>query len=159
MKRKSDAPEALDQHLADTRDIRPPETIRSDDAPELKDGRFAEICRKRHIKREFTSASAPRLNGVAERGLTLIEKVAKVGLEHVQYIVGGQKNSFILFIMEVTECPAQQLYWPASSGRIVCSRVPPVCRHRPVLYPRGIATLPRSTQPRSADKGILFQKA
>ena len=77
MKRKSDAPEALDQHLADTRDIRPPETIRSDDAPELKDGRFAEICRKRHIKREFTSASAPRLNGVAERGLTLIEKVAK----------------------------------------------------------------------------------
>ena len=36
VKHKSDAPEALDQYLADTRDICPPEIIRSDDAPELK---------------------------------------------------------------------------------------------------------------------------
>ena len=63
--------------MADTRDIGPPEIIRSDDAPELKGGRFAKICRKHHIKREFTSASTPQLNGVAERGLTPIEKVAK----------------------------------------------------------------------------------
>ena len=62
--------------MADTRDIGPPEIIRSDDAPELKGGRFAKICRKHHIKREFTSASTPQLNGVAERGLTM-EKVAK----------------------------------------------------------------------------------
>ena len=71
VKHKSDAPEALDQYLADTRDIGPPEIIRSDDAPELKGDRFAEICRKHHIKREFSSASTPQLNGVAERGLTL----------------------------------------------------------------------------------------
>ena len=77
VKLKSDAPEALDQYLADTRDIGPPEIIRSDEAPELKGARFAEICRKHHIKREFTSASIRQLNGVAERGLTLIEKVAK----------------------------------------------------------------------------------
>ena len=32
------------------------------------------------------------------------------------------------------------IYWPATSSRIVYSRVPPVCQHRPVLYPRGIAT-------------------
>ena len=77
VKHKSDAPEELNQYLADTRDISPPEIIRSDDAPELKGGRFAEICRKHHIKRGFTSASTPQLNGLAERGLTLIEKVAK----------------------------------------------------------------------------------
>ena len=77
VKHKSDAPEALHQYLADTRDIGPPEIIRSDDEPELKGRRFIEICRKHHIKREFTSASTPQLNGVAERGLTLIEKVAK----------------------------------------------------------------------------------
>ena len=35
------------------------------------------ICRKHRIKREFTSADRPQLNGVAERGLTLIEKLAK----------------------------------------------------------------------------------
>ena len=51
MNHKSDAPEALDHYLADTRDIGPPEIIRSDDAPELKGGRFAEICRKYHIER------------------------------------------------------------------------------------------------------------
>ena len=50
MENKSDDPEALDQYLADTRDIGPLEIIRSDDAPELKRGRFAEICRKHHIK-------------------------------------------------------------------------------------------------------------
>ena len=32
------------------------------------------------IKREFTSASTPQLNGVAERGLTLIEKLAKASV-------------------------------------------------------------------------------
>ena len=63
--------------MADTRGIGPLEIIRSDDAPELKGGRFAEICRKHHIKREFTSASTRQLNGVAERGLTLIGKVEK----------------------------------------------------------------------------------
>ena len=39
--------------------------------------KFDEICRKLHIKRELTFANTPQLNGVAERGLTLIEKVAK----------------------------------------------------------------------------------
>ena len=34
-KHKSDAPEALDQYLADTRDVVSPEIIHSNDAPEL----------------------------------------------------------------------------------------------------------------------------
>ena len=53
--------------MADTNAAGPPKIIRSDDAPELMGGRFAVICRKLNIKREFTSA--PQLSGVAERGL------------------------------------------------------------------------------------------
>ena len=77
MRKKSESPDALDQFLADTREYGPPKIIPTDDAPQLKAGKFDEICRKLHIKREFTSANTPQLNGVAERGLTLIEIVAK----------------------------------------------------------------------------------
>ncbi len=77
LRRKSDAPEGLEQFLADIRDVGIPEIISSDDASELKGGLFSDICRKLRIKREFTSADTPQYNGVAERGLTLIEKVAK----------------------------------------------------------------------------------
>ena len=77
MRRKSESPDALDQFLADTREYRPLKIIRTDDAPQLKASKFDEICRKRHIKRKFTSANTPQLNRVAERDLTLIEKVAK----------------------------------------------------------------------------------
>ena len=77
MRKKSESLDALDQFLSDTREYGPPQIIRTDDAPQLKAGKFDDICRKLHIKREFTSANTPQLNGVAERGLTLIEKVAK----------------------------------------------------------------------------------
>ena len=77
VKHKSNAPKALDQYLVDTRDIGRPEIIRSDDAPELKGGRFAETCTKYHINREFNAARTPQLDGVAGRGPTLIEEVAK----------------------------------------------------------------------------------
>ena len=76
-RKKFESPDALDQFLADTREYGPPKIIRTDDAPQLKAGKFDEICRKLHIKRKITSANTPQLNGVAERGLTLIEKVAK----------------------------------------------------------------------------------
>lgn len=77
MKTKSEAPDKLLQYIADTSQVGPIGIIRSDNAPELMYGEFAEICRKNGIKREFTSANTPQLNGVAERGLTLIEKLAK----------------------------------------------------------------------------------
>ena len=41
---------------------------------------------------------------------------------------------------EITERLPQQLYWSATSSRIVYSRVQPVCQHRHVLSPRGVAT-------------------
>ena len=84
MKKKSESPDALDQFLADTREYGPPKITRTDNAPQLKAGKFDEICRKLHIKREFTSANMPQLTGVAERGLTLIEKVAKASAYQVK---------------------------------------------------------------------------
>ena len=83
MRKKSESPDALEQFLADTREYGPPKIIRTDDPPQFKAGKFDEICRKLHIKREFTSASTPQLNGVAERGLMLIEKVAKASTNQV----------------------------------------------------------------------------
>lgn len=55
---KSDAPEALEKYVQDARDVGLPLIIRSDEAPELQYGRFAEVCRTLGIKREFTSCSA-----------------------------------------------------------------------------------------------------
>lgn len=77
IKKKAEAPDTLNLYIADTKEIGMPHVIRSDDAPELMGGRFAEICREHNIKREFTSASTSQLNGVAERGLTLVSRVAK----------------------------------------------------------------------------------
>ena len=53
--------------------------IRSDDASEFMYGRFSDM-QELGIKLECTSASTPQLNGVAERGLTLIEKLAKASV-------------------------------------------------------------------------------
>ena len=64
MRKKSESSDALDQFLADTRGYGPPKIIRTDDAPQLNTGKFDEICRKLHIKREFASANTPQLNGV-----------------------------------------------------------------------------------------------
>ena len=78
MKSKSEAPDKLLQYMADTSQDDNIENIRTDNAPELMGGEFDDICFKNGgIKREFTSANTPQFNGVAERGLTLIEKLAK----------------------------------------------------------------------------------
>ena len=77
MRNKSESPDALDRFLADTKEYEAPKIICTDDALELKAGKFDEILRKLHIKRYFTSTITPQLNGVAECGLTLIDKVAK----------------------------------------------------------------------------------
>ncbi|CAN0394375.1 unnamed protein product, partial [Scytosiphon promiscuus] len=77
LRSKDEAPIALEEWLTDVRSVGVPKIIRSDDANELRGGRFGEIWRTHRIKREFTAADRPQLNGVAERGLTLIAKLAK----------------------------------------------------------------------------------
>ena len=50
--------------------------VRSDDGGEFNEGKFDKLCRERNIKQEFTTADSPEYNGVAERGLTMIESAA-----------------------------------------------------------------------------------
>ena len=58
----------------------PVETVRTDDAAEFKVGAFADLCRKRGIRQEFTTADSPQFNGVAERGIPKIESVGKAAI-------------------------------------------------------------------------------
>ena len=55
----------------------PVEAVRTDDAAEFKGGAFADLCRERGIRQEFTSADSPQFNGVAGRGIALIESAGK----------------------------------------------------------------------------------
>ena len=76
---KSDAAEAFKQFLADLRvEGIPSEVVivRSDNGGEFNQGEFGQLCRERNIKQEFTTADSPEYNGVAERGLAMIESAA-----------------------------------------------------------------------------------
>ena len=62
------------QYLADYRFTGVPwpiETVRTDDAAEFKGGAFADLCRERGIRQEFTAADSPQVNGVAKRGIAI----------------------------------------------------------------------------------------
>ena len=39
-------------------------------------GKFEKLCRERKINQEFTTADNPEYNGVAQRGLAIIESAA-----------------------------------------------------------------------------------
>ena len=76
---KSDAAEAFEKCLADLRVEGVPSevvVVRSDYGGEFNEGKFGKLCRERNIKQEFTTADSPEYNGVAERGLAMIESAA-----------------------------------------------------------------------------------
>ena len=50
--------------------------VRSDDGGQFMEGKFGKLCRERKRKQEFTTADSPAYNGVAERGLVMIESTA-----------------------------------------------------------------------------------
>ena len=91
---KSDAGSAFRSFLASVRADGIPslvEVVRSDNGGEFFGGEFASVCNELLIKQEFTPAYNPQYNGVAERGLGLIEEAAmaariqaKVLFRHVQ---------------------------------------------------------------------------
>ena len=51
-------------------------TVRSDNGREFFGGAFEELCRKRGIKQDLTTADSPKHNGVAGRALGLINDAA-----------------------------------------------------------------------------------
>ena len=52
------------------------EIVRSDNGGEFFRGEFESLCNERLIKQEFTPAYSPQHNGVAERGLGIMEAAA-----------------------------------------------------------------------------------
>ena len=80
MRSKDEVSRYFRQYLADYRFTGVPcpvETVRTDDAAEFKGGAFADLCRERGIRQEFTTADSPQFNGVAERGIVVIEPAGK----------------------------------------------------------------------------------
>ena len=79
LKHKSDAASAFRSFLASVRaDGKPSlvEIVRSDNGGEFFRGEFESLCNELLIKQEFTPAYSPQYNGVAERGLGIIEAAA-----------------------------------------------------------------------------------
>ena len=52
--------------------------VRSDDGGKFSEGKFGRLCRDRNTKQEFTTADSPEFNGVAERGLAMIESASSL---------------------------------------------------------------------------------
>ena len=80
MRSKIEGIKYFSQYLADYRFTGVPfpvEVVRTDDAAEFKGGAFADLRRERGIRQEFTTADSPQFNGVAERGIALIELAGK----------------------------------------------------------------------------------
>ena len=79
MSHKSDVANAFKQFLVDVRADGIPSVVQyvqSDDGGEFRGGEFKQVCLDYGIKQEFTTARTPQLNGVAERGLHLIQEAA-----------------------------------------------------------------------------------
>ena len=76
LQHKSDAVVAFETFLADTRTSGSVEIVRSDNGGESK-GRFRELCIRNRITQEFTTPHCPRLNGVEERAIAVIEAMQK----------------------------------------------------------------------------------
>ena len=65
----------IKRYLADYRFtgvLCPVETVRTDDAAEFEGGAFADFCRERGIRQEFTTADSPQF-----RGIVMIESAGK----------------------------------------------------------------------------------
>ena len=83
MRSKDEVSKYFRQYLADYRFTGVPcpvETVRTDDAAKFKDEAFADLCRERGIKPEFTTADSPQFNGVAERAIAMTESAGKAAI-------------------------------------------------------------------------------
>ena len=79
LRHKSDASAKFEQFLSDVRGHGDVECVRSDNGGEFTSRAFTSICNRHRIKQEFTTADSAMYNGVAERGLGIIETTAMAG--------------------------------------------------------------------------------
>ena len=89
MRSKSEVSKYFKQYLADHRFSGTPylvKTVRTDDAAEFKSGYFADLCRERGIRQEFTTANSPQFTGAVERGVAMIESTRKAASIQAKYM-------------------------------------------------------------------------
>ena len=129
------------QYLADYRFTGVPcavETVRTDDAAEVKGGAFANLCRERGIRQEFTTADSPQFNGVAERGIATIESAGKAAIIEAGVNVPGMGIPFgnSLWI--------PQVYWAYHALNSTATTSNPQCM---TLYEMWYGKVPTSPFP------------
>ncbi|CAN0511440.1 unnamed protein product, partial [Discosporangium mesarthrocarpum] len=67
-------------------------TVRSDDGGEFLGGSFGALCRDFRVRQEHTCVDTPQLNGVAERGLGLIDSAQLSGRLQASELFGLAVN-------------------------------------------------------------------
>ncbi|CAN0479185.1 unnamed protein product, partial [Discosporangium mesarthrocarpum] len=67
-------------------------TVRYDDDGEFLGGSFGALCRDFRVRQEHTCADTPQLNGVAERGLGLIDSAQLAGRLQASELFGHVVN-------------------------------------------------------------------
>ena len=108
MRNKSEVSEDFKQYPADHRSsgtTSPVETGPTDDAAESKSGYFPDLCRERGIRQEFTTTNSPQFNGVAERGIAMIDPSGKATSIQAKCIFSGMGIPLRNFMW------AAQAYW------------------------------------------------
>ena len=122
MRSKSEVFKYFKQYLADDRfsgTPSPVETVRTDDATEFKSGYFAYLCRERGSRQEFTTANSPQFNGVAERGIAMIESTGKAALIQAKCMFSG------MGIPLSDSLWAAQAYWTCNALNFTATKANP----------------------------------
>ena len=119
---KSDAASAFRSFLASVRADGLPslvEIVRSDNGGEFFGGEFESVCNELLIKQEFTPAYSPQFNGVAERGLGMIETAAMAARIQAKVLFGHVQ------LPETDKLWAEAMHWACEAiNHTACSSNP-----------------------------------
>ena len=95
------------------------EIVRSDNGGEFFGGEFESVCNELLIKQEFTPAYSPQFNGVAERGLGMIETVAMAARIQAKVLFGHVQ------LPETDKLWAEAMHWACEAiNHTACSSNP-----------------------------------
>ena len=96
--------------------------MHTDDAAEFESGYFADLCRERGIRQEFTTANSSQFNGVAERGIDMIESTGKAALTQVKRMFSG------MGILLSDSLWAAQACWACNALNFTATKANPKCK-------------------------------
>ena len=95
------------------------EIVRSDNGGEFFGGEFESVCNELLIKQEFTPAYSPQFNGVAERGLGMIETAAMAARIQAKVLFGHVQ------LPETDKLWAEAMHWACEEiNQTACSSNP-----------------------------------